>query len=747
MRPILAVIIGLLPVCATAAFPAPRISRLIVELRPNTQTPHTPLSATAMQPLQRVRQSGTRQVLALSQPLASAQARMLAARLAARPDVARVSLDVKLRPAAATVADPGFAAQWALQPVLAATATQVGRYGADFQGAWPRTTGSGVVVAVIDTGLRPHPALGGLNPASGNVVSAGYNFLSDCRMERNPARNCAPNTPDHQAVLTPQPDATDWGDWCTAADIEEAVCTTVTPSSWSGTHTAGVIAAQRGTGLTGAAYGARILPVRALGVGGGFSSDIADALLWAIGKHPTLANPHPARVVVLGFANDEDCGDPLQAAIDQARAVGVVVVAAAGDRSTLPAGVTPGGCEGVLTVTATSVAGDVAATANRDAAGSPRLLLAAPGGDPAGALPAGISEGGIVGLSDLGATTPSGPAYATRSGSGAAAAHVAAASALLLALNPKLDSDAVATLLQQSATPFPTAHLAGIRPGLACSTAICGAGILNAGEAVSVLLDPALVAAPSTIDFGTVRRGGTLTRTLTLTNQRFVPVSINRLALTGSTPSPFDLVTDGCSGQTLAPAARCSLSLRFDPADRSGLQSATLQVEASLGPALSLPVQGTLESVLTVSPATLTLPAVTVGQSREGVLTYSNASATSITLGSAQFDTSAGFALIHDSCSGRTLAAGARCTLTVRATPSTAGSTSARVLLNSVPAGYAPAVSVSITAEAAPPASANAPKQAGCSAARGGPADPLLPGLVTLALLGLLRGRWSRRGG
>ena len=54
------------------------------------------------------------------------------------------------------------------------------------------------------------------------------------------------------------------------------------PSSWHGSHVAGIIAASTNNerGVAGVAPNARILPVRALGRCGGTSTDIIDALTW-----------------------------------------------------------------------------------------------------------------------------------------------------------------------------------------------------------------------------------------------------------------------------------------------------------------------------------------------------------------------------------------------------------------------------------------------------------------------------------
>ena len=57
------------------------------------------------------------------------------------------------------------------------------------------------------------------------------------------------------------------------------------PSSWHGTHVAGTVAAvtNNAKGVAGTAFSAKVVPVRVLGKGGGYDSDIADAVIWASG--------------------------------------------------------------------------------------------------------------------------------------------------------------------------------------------------------------------------------------------------------------------------------------------------------------------------------------------------------------------------------------------------------------------------------------------------------------------------------
>lgn len=121
--------------------------------------------------------------------------------------------------------------------------------------AWEITTGSSdVVVAVVDTGvLLSHPDL------SGQLVD-GYDFISDTDIAL-----------DGDGV---DDDPDDPGDQ-----------DSVNGSSFHGTHVAGTIAAASNNdiGVAGIAWNTRIMPLRALGYGGGTSYDIIHAVKYAAG--------------------------------------------------------------------------------------------------------------------------------------------------------------------------------------------------------------------------------------------------------------------------------------------------------------------------------------------------------------------------------------------------------------------------------------------------------------------------------
>lgn len=160
------------------------------------------------------------------------------------------------------LADPNESQQWALGA-------------GSFTGAWSRTTGAGVTVAVIDTGVRrTHQDLAGAVLPGIDLVTGSGDGSND--------------------------------------------------QNGHGSHVAGIIAARRnGVGGVGGAPSATILPIRVLDANGsGYTSNVAEGIVYAA--------DHGARVVNLSLGGPQ-ASNAMQDAIRYARSKGVVVMAAAGN--------------------------------------------------------------------------------------------------------------------------------------------------------------------------------------------------------------------------------------------------------------------------------------------------------------------------------------------------------------------------------------------------------------------------------
>lgn len=393
--------------------------------------------------------SGAAHVVRLPQALPEAEVAILAQKLAALPEVEYAEADgrnfIQITPN-----DLRYGEQWHYFAPIPGT------YGANLPGAWDIITGSvNIRVAVLDSGiLFDHPDL------LTRTVS-GYDFVSDPIVANDGNGRDA--------------NAADPGDWVSNSDQTTypnlfGTCP-VLDSTWHGTHVAGTIgaASNNSIGVAGINWVSPILPVRVLGKCFGYSSDIADGIRWAAGLPVTGVPPNatPARVINLSLGGSGSCGTAYQSAIDAVVVAGSVVVVAAGNENQNVSGSRPANCNNVITVAATNRNGSKAVYSNFGAL----VEISAPGGQGGtGSLNA------VLSTLNAGLTSPGTHTYEFYNGTSMAAPHVAGVVSLMLSVNPNLTPAQVLSLLQSTATAFPS--------GSNCNTSLCGSGIVNAAAAV-----------------------------------------------------------------------------------------------------------------------------------------------------------------------------------------------------------------------------------------------------------------------
>jgi serine protease len=355
----------------------PVYAGIIVKYKATSSARATAMSASTMRSVEdraRVKIAASRpgamdlSVYRFAKPMAAAEARAAAARMALDPNVEYAVPDQVMRAHQVTPNDPDYAMkQWNLQ----APASAAG--GTNLPPAWQRTTGSNnIVVAVVDSGIRSgHPDFAGR-------LLPGYDFISS---DAYAARGYPPNWNAADGDGR-DADPTDPGDY-----VNDALLAMLPPdhgltpgqSSWHGTHVAGIIgaASNNGAGIAGVDWSARILPVRVLGRDGGTTSDIVDGIAWAAGLSvpgvPT--NTTPARVINLSLGGPGECSPAFQDVFSRVRAAGAVIVASSGNEGTLSVS-QPANCTGVIAVTAHSRDGDNASYANVGT----QVAVSAPGG-------------------------------------------------------------------------------------------------------------------------------------------------------------------------------------------------------------------------------------------------------------------------------------------------------------------------------------------------------------------------------
>lgn len=371
-------------------------------------------------------------VMKLSRKMALTEARALAKEMMARDPQIEYAEPDRIMTKMMTPNDPRYSEQW---HYFDATG------GLRLPAAWDNSTGAGIRVAVIDTGFRPHVDLSG-------QLLAGYDFISDTAVSNDG------NGRDS--------DASDPGDAVTAG-----ACYAGSPassSSWHGTHVAGTIAAatNNGVGVAGVAFGAKVVPVRVLGKCGGYTSDIADAIVWSSGGSvsgvPNIAAR--AHVINMSLGGGGACDTTTQNAINSARSRGTVVIVAAGNENQNASNASPANCSGVVTVAATTKAGGRASYSNYGTV----VDVAAPGGG---------TGGGVLSTLNSGTNGPGADTYASYQGTSMATPHVAGVAALMLAKNGALTPDQIESKLKSTARAFPAT----------CSG--CGTGIVDAAAAVA----------------------------------------------------------------------------------------------------------------------------------------------------------------------------------------------------------------------------------------------------------------------
>lgn len=433
--------------------------------------------------------------LELAGPVSGVQLQAAVQRLQVHPDVLSVTPNVRWQRAQHTLRtpnDPLFAQQWHLQGAQAFASAL------SLPAAWAVNTGSSrpVVVAVLDGGVRfDHPDLAGR-------LLAGYDFVSEVDFAN-----------DGNGRDT---DASDPGDWVSAAEtrsspFRESLCE-VASSSWHGTAIAGQIAAatDNGQGVAGVHWGAQVLPVRVAGKCGAALSDLLDGMRWAVGL-PVAGvpvNTHPARVINLSYGGSGACDGAYQQAVDDVTAAGALVVVAAGNAAgplTRPAD-----CTGVVAVAAVRGDGAKAAYSSYGA----NVSVSVPGGSGI----SGTADAGLLTTSNTGRTTPASATYASMVGTSFASPLVAGVAALMLSERPELSPRDLRALLTQAQAVRPhtwqptlaTCNPSAVTQGTCnCTTATCGAGLLDAGGALALARTATPLPVPATNPGGTAPTGQT----------------------------------------------------------------------------------------------------------------------------------------------------------------------------------------------------------------------------------------------
>lgn len=440
--------------------------------------------------------------------------------------------------------------------------------------AFDVTQGSpNVVVAVLDTGVNPHPDI------EANVRrDLGIDTISDIR-----------NAIDGDGI---DRDAADPG-------------TGPTPQkdSFHGTHVAGTVSAlaNNARGGVGVAPRSAIMPVRVIGAQGAAQFDVNLGIAWASGLSINGVGQAQRRadVINMSLGGPGACLAQRIETIAAARSAGTIVIAAAGnDNASGP--VSPADCPGVVKVAA--VGPDYLPANYSNCRG---IDVAAPGGEtaPDAAIASALSvspsackgslgsmysgtESGVLSLSSN-RFGPTADLYKGLDGTSMAAPHVAGVAALMKSVHPSLSPTEFDAMLANGELSFdPRSVGISLPSSIASNYAFhYGPGIIDANKAVraaaaragGAVPTAAVVAQPSALDFGE------LTNSLVLDVSRVGIGSVGVRAI-GSNASWLSGSGGGAEG-----FGRYTLTV-----NRNGLPSADytdqILIDTTDGKRLSIPV-------------------------------------------------------------------------------------------------------------------------------------------------------------
>ncbi len=350
-----------------------------------------------------------------------------------------------------------------------------------------------------------------------------------------------------------------------------------------------------------------IVPVRALGKCGGYDSDIIAATEWAGGTLPAGSigasgttiptNIHPARVINMSLGGSGACGNAYQEAFTALRNAKVIVVAAAGNDDGLAVDA-PGNCQPATTDTDQTPI--VIAVAGLRHAGDkvgysdigPQVTIAAPAGNCVNTTSGSQCLYPILTATNSGTTTPvtNGGTYSDglnnpALGTSFATPMVTGTVALMLAANPALTNAQVISMLKSTARPFPTTGgtagtIACTAPTTTeqdecyCTTTTCGAGMLDAGNAVTAAATAATLNA-SISGSSSVTVGNTVTLTGAASNGGgSIQVSSYAWSITSGSSSATLSATSG-SSVVLTGVAAGTVDVQLTVTDAVGATATT----------------------------------------------------------------------------------------------------------------------------------------------------------------------------
>ena len=276
--------------------------------------------------------------------------------------------------------------------------------------AWNTSTGAGIIVAVVDTGIDyNHPDI-----AANVWINTGEipnNGIDD----------------DHNGYID---DVRGW-DFIGSTYTNPQQSNDPIDHNGHGTHVAGTVAAvgNNGIGVIGVAWNAQVMAVKGLDdTGTGVDSTLDPAILYAVNNGADIISASWG-----GTTYSQAEADAITYAYD----LGAVIVVAAGNNAADARTFYPAALWNVITVAASDPNDNLASFSNYGS----KIDVAAPGVDILSLQASGTSLGPVVS-----------PGYIRLSGTSMATPHVSGLAALILSQNPNYSNEQVRQVIRASAT-------------------------------------------------------------------------------------------------------------------------------------------------------------------------------------------------------------------------------------------------------------------------------------------------------
>lgn len=202
------------------------------------------------------------------------------------------------------------------------------------------------------------------------------------------------------------------------------------------------------------------------------------------------------------------------------------------------------------------------------------------------------------------------------------------------------------------------------------------------------ITDSVVPVADLSLEYGDITEFSFSDQTVTVTNDGTADLVMGAVSATDTLSTPFAIETDGCSSQTLAPAANCAISIRFEPQSTGAFtdsfdipsndaDESSVVISVS-GSGIGLPVAdiSVIDSIAPVDDLQIDFGDVTQASLTSETVTITNVGDANLNIGNiGNVNVLAlPFSIINDNCSSQTILPLASCTIGIQFEPTVAGS-------------------------------------------------------------------------